>query len=181
MGRPCNGLLEEFWSNNSCFRSKQNIWTHNMECPSEQEVIFNNWHTPPTTKRQGYHLHVHWGHYRPYILNLTKTQRNLIPEDLNIHVDDAQDNDTLAFNDTMMALSLDQCVNSCMPVHGNKLDLVFTEVESDLIVSSHTAGIFISDYRLVTATLNIRKPKLERKPVIMRRIKVSHSIPFHKN
>ena len=113
---------------------------------------------------------------------LPTRQRNLILGDFNIHVNDIQDNDPLAFTDTMMALGLDQCVNSCTHIHGNKLDLVFAEARSDLKVSSCTTGIFISDHKLVTATLNIRKLKLERKLVTMRNTKKkSHSIPFNKN
>ena len=43
--------------------------------------------------------------------------------------------DALTFNDKVMTLGLDQCFNSCMPVHGIKLDLVFAEAGSDLTVS----------------------------------------------
>ena len=99
------------------------------------------------------------------------TQRNFIPGDFNIHLDDVQENDALAFSDTMMALGFNQCVNSSIHIHGNKLDLVFTEAGSDLAVSSCTTGIFIFYHKLVTATLNIRKWKLERKPLNMTKIK----------
>ena len=97
------------------------------------------------------------------------TQRNLIFGDFNIHVDDVQDNDTISLSDTMMVLGLNRCVNSNMHVHSNKLELVFAKTRSDLTVSSCTTGIFILHHKLVTATLNIRKPKLERKLVTMRR------------
>ena len=73
---------------------------------------------------------------------LPTTQRNLILGDFNIHIDGVHDNDALAFNNTMMTLGLDQCVNSSIYVHGNKLDLVFTKAGSDLTVSSCTTGIF---------------------------------------
>ena len=43
---------------------------------------------------------------------LPTTQRNLILGDFMIHVDGVQDNDALAFSDTMMAPGLDKCVNS---------------------------------------------------------------------
>ena len=91
---------------------------------------------------------------------LPKTQRNMILGDFNIHVDNIKDNNSLAFNDTMMALGFEQCVNSRMHAHGNKPDLVFTEAGLDLTVSSCTMGIFISDHKLVTTTLKIRKLKL---------------------
>ena len=35
----------------------------------------------------------------------------------------------------MMALGFAQCVTSSMVIHGNKLDLVFTEAGSELTVS----------------------------------------------
>ena len=63
------------------------------------------------------------------------TESNLMLGDFNIHVDDVQDNDALAFNNTMMVLGLDQCVNSSRHTHGNKLDLVYAEAASDLAVS----------------------------------------------
>ena len=71
----------------------------------------------------------------------------------------------------MMALDLDQYVNSSTHIHCNKLGLVFAEAGSDLTISSCTTGIFISDQKLVTAALNFRKPKLERKLVTMRKMK----------
>ena len=59
-----------------------------------------------------------------------------------------------------------------MHIHCNKLDLAFAEAGSDLTISSFTKGIFISDHKHVAATLNIRMPKLERKLVTMRKMKI---------
>ena len=61
---------------------------------------------------------------------LPTMQRNLKLGDFNIYVDDVQDNYALAYNDTMMALGLDQCVNYSMHVYGTKLDLVLAEADA---------------------------------------------------
>ena len=66
---------------------------------------------------------------------------------------------------TLMACGMDQCVNSCMHVNSNKLDLVFAEAGSDLTVSSYTKGIFILDHKLAIATLNIRNAEIAKKLV----------------
>ena len=67
-----------------------------MECPSEQEVTINNWHIPPTTRRQGHQLHVYDDIMDHLTSVLPTTQRNFIYGDFNIHVDNVQDNDALA-------------------------------------------------------------------------------------
>ena len=104
------------------------------------------------------------------------TQGNLILGDFNIHIDGIQDTYAIAFKNTMLALGLDQCVNSSMHVHGSKLDLVFTEAVSNLTVSSCRTCIFLLDHKLVTPTLNVRKPKWEKKPVTTSKMK---NVTFH--
>ena len=86
--------------------------TYNMECPSEQEVIsITGIYHPPQKDRVTNSMFI--DDIMDHLASiLPRTPRNLILEDFNIHVDDVQDNDALAFSDTMMALGLDQCVNS---------------------------------------------------------------------
>ena len=60
--------------------------------------------------------------------------RNVKLRDLNMHINDTMDTDASIFNDTMMARVLNQHVTEAMHNKGNILDLVFTELNSDLNV-----------------------------------------------
>ena len=74
--------------------------------------------------------------------------------DYNIHIDDINDPDVWIFNDTMEALGLQQHVD--FPTHhaGSNLDLIFTEITSQLDTRI-SKGRYISEHRAIVAELNI--------------------------
>ena len=104
---------------------------------------------------------------------LTANQNNLIMGDFNIHIDDPTDSDANIFNDTMMVLGLVQHVS--IPTHnkGNTLDLIHTELGTNLSVSKIQCGPMVSDHRLMYTSLNIRKPVVKKDRVTVRKILLS--------
>ena len=67
---------------------------------------------------------------------MSKLDNLVIMEDINIYVEDHSNIEATIFNDTMQAPGLKQNVNIPMHHQGNILDLIFTEVNSDLKQSS---------------------------------------------
>ena len=66
------------------------------------------------------------------------------------------------FNETMQALGLQKHVNKPIAHQSNILDLIFTEVNTDLKASNYKTSEYLSDYCLVTFDANIRKDPPER-------------------
>ena len=82
-------------------------------------------------------------------------------------------NDACTFLDTFRALGLTQHVTMSTHVKGNILDLMFTEEISNIKLTSCQAGPFLSDHKLVTASLNIYRQPIEKKKLSVRKL---HSI-----
>ena len=81
-----------------------------------------------------------------------------------MHIEDTNDYSSKIFVDTMEALGLQQHV--AKPIHqkGNILDHIFTETTSQINVSQLNMLDFMSDHRLISATINVKKdvPKITR-------------------
>ena len=75
--------------------------------------------------------------------------------DFNLQVNDQDDVDAQIFSDSMEALRLKQ--HLMIPTHksNNVLDLIFTEIISDICVEAVETTSYISYHCLVIATLNI--------------------------
>ena len=101
---------------------------------------------------------------------LQEKSNNIIVGDFNMHIDDSSSNGTIIFNDTMAALGLDQHVKE--PTHrlGNILDLVYTELSSELQPVICSVGKYVSDHRMVICELKLQNQKLEKKTLCIRKI-----------
>ena len=66
--------------------------------------------------------------------------------DFNMHIEDPTDNNSKICVDNMEALGLWQDVNKCTHQRGNILDLIFTEVTSQINVRELEMLDFISDH-----------------------------------
>ena len=84
-------------------------------------------------------------------------ENTIILGDLNMHIEDLTDNSSKIFVDMMEALGLQQHVNQPTHQKGNKLDLIFTEVTSKINVRELEMLDFISDYQLISATIDVKK------------------------
>ena len=76
--------------------------------------------------------------------------------DLNIHINDLEDWDAQILKDTLNAFDLKQHIN--IPTHnlGHTIDLIIT---SNDYIGPLIPGSYISDYRMITLSTNIPKPK----------------------
>ena len=88
---------------------------------------------------------------------LSTATNNIILGDFNMHINDINSNDACTFLDTLTALGLTQHVTMSTHVKGNILNLMFTEEISNIKLTFCQAGPFLSDHKLVTASLNIHR------------------------
>ena len=79
----------------------------------------------------------------------------LISGDFNIHIDGSNDTEVQIFNDMMEALGLQQHVNLETYHAGNTLDLLFTEITSQLNTRTFK-GRYISDHGAIVTELDRR-------------------------
>ena len=88
---------------------------------------------------------------------LPSSKNYIILGDFNLHVSDQEDVDTQIFSDSIEALGLNQ--HLMIPTHksNNVLDLIFTEIISDISVEAVETASYISDHCLVIATFNVKK------------------------
>ena len=94
---------------------------------------------------------------------LSAATNNIILGDFNMHINDTNSNDACTFLDTFTALGLTQHVTMSTHIKGNILDLMFTEEISSIKLTTCQASPFLSDHKLVTASLNIHTQPIEKK------------------
>ena len=105
---------------------------------------------------------------------LPASNNHIILGDLNLHINDSDDADTQIFSESMEALGLKQ--HSITPTHksNNILDLIFTEIMSDIGFEVVETTTDISDQCPVIATLNIKKEQVKHvQRVICKAAKIS--------
>ena len=105
---------------------------------------------------------------------LPANNNHIILGDLNIHINGNEDVDAQIFSESMEALGLKQ--HSITPTHksDNMLDLIFTEILSDIHVEVVETATYISDHCPVIATLNIKKEQVKQvQTVIHKAAKIS--------
>ena len=76
-----------------------------------------------------------------------------------MHIEDLTETDTIIFNDTMQALGLKHHETSPPHKRVNTLDLIFTELTSEIQVTNCTTHGCISDCSLVTIDTNLNEEK----------------------
>ena len=102
------------------------------------------------------------------ITRLPNMENAIILGDFNMHIEDPNDYTSKIFVDTMEALGLRQYVVEPTHQKGNILDLIFTETSFQINISQLKMLDFISDHRLVSATINVKKDdvlKITRKKI----------------
>ena len=91
------------------------------------------------------------------------TINNIILGDFNMQINDMSSNDGVIFKDTLTALGLTKHVTTSTHAKGNILNLIFTEEATSIKLTSCQVGPFLSDHKLLSAVLNIKKPPIEKK------------------
>ena len=102
---------------------------------------------------------------------LSEHNNNILLGDFNLHVSDETNTDAAIFTDTCEAMGLYQYIT--FPTHksGNILDLILTEISSNMKVLHAHRGPFISDHTLVLAQLNIKQQSTPRQTEMVHAIK----------
>ena len=96
--------------------------------------------------------------------NLATLPNVVITGNFNIHVNNEElDNNAHIFSDTLEAVELQ--IHNDFPTHrlGNTLDLLITEINSQVQIDRCWAGPFISDHSTIEASLSISKSDLIKK------------------
>ena len=92
-------------------------------------------------------------------------------EDLNIHVNDANDPNECKFLDLLVSMGLKQHVKGSTYEGGHTLDLIITREHDDNIKSAPVINQFISDHAAVFCPLNSLKPLAVVKEINYRQLK----------
>ena len=101
-----------------------------------------------------------------FIDEITDVLADIVPKyhnlvilgDFNISTEKETSPDTVIFNDTMAALGLQQHVQGPTHKMGNTLDLIFSQLETQLTVAGTTTHGFVSDHCMVSVELSLKKP-----------------------
>ena len=94
-----------------------------------------------------------------------------ITGDFNIHVNNLEDENACIFNDTLEAFGLVQHVKFSTHKAGNTLDLIITELSSQIGVSRCAPGMYFSDHCSVDCVTNIERPTIQMKKVKYRKLR----------
>ena len=89
---------------------------------------------------------------------LSQHTNNIILSDFNLHISKEDNNDATIFTVTCEVMGLYQHVSFATHKSGNVLDLMLTEVSSDITKLHTHRGPFISDHAAVIAQLNVKRP-----------------------
>ena len=88
-----------------------------------------------------------------------------------MHINDVSSNDAVIFKDTLTAPGLTQHVTISTHAKGNILDPIFMEEATSNKLTSCQVGPFLSDHKLVSAVLNIKKPPIEKNTLSVHKLK----------
>ena len=91
--------------------------------------------------------------------------------DFNIHVNNPYDTNTEQFMDMLSALGLDQCVNEATHKQNNTLDLILTDAVSNIRIFNIHTGTYISDHKLIEATLEFTPDRIVQNECKVRNLK----------
>ena len=99
------------------------------------------------------------------------TNHNNIPGDFNLHVINENDTNTSIFIDTIEAMGLQQHVIYPMHKSDNILDLVFTELITQIQINYLSCGSFLSDHCTVDCITTIPRDEPKTKTIMYRKLK----------
>ena len=89
----------------------------------------------------------------------------IITGDINIHDEDKNDPDKIAYNEMLASLSLQQMVTCITHESGHTLDHTILREENNLNIEEPTQGYKISDQWMIKTTLGIDKAKKTKKTI----------------
>ena len=117
-----------------------------------------------------------------WLLDQIMEHRNIIiTGDINLHLNNTEDVDGSMLLDNLEVLGLESHCRSATHKMGNTSDVFFTEIASDITISSCTPGPFISDHCMVECTTSMPQKDIIKKSVTFRKIKDIDTVQFAKD
>ncbi len=138
---------------------------------SNKSIRLVSVYRPPKSKKRSYPI----ADFYDDMENLVSHYKTVKDEvvfcgDYNVHVNKPEESETRKFNNIIEAANLTQHVSGKTHIKGNTLDLVMTEVSSDLIKKC-AIDEFLSDHAMIIVDLNLRKPPKSKKKIRFRKNK----------
>ena len=150
---------------------------------SEWKLVDKNIHTviiviyrPPYSIKHPVNTSTFFEEFAGYVSEILHSDSSVIfTGDFNIHVNNKDDLDKVAFDEFLECMNLDQHVTCATHKSGNTLDLILTRSKDTLAVSEPCSSYFISDHCFVQAYLSRPKPKCIREIKKFRKLnKIDH-------
>ena len=102
--------------------------------------------------------------FADYMENFLTTNNNVvIAGDFNLHIDSDEDPVAQLFIDMMAALGLDCHVDFPTHENGHSLDLIFTEMLSEMKIIRCTPGAYLSDHCTMECLLSLKKSQMQKR------------------
>ena len=95
----------------------------------------------------------------------------LVTGDFNVHVDVIDNSDAVTFREFLESVSCIQHVNVSTHTRGHTLDLVISRSSDDLVVGKPWTDFMVSDHLSVMCSLKTKKPPVNVKKVVYRKLK----------
>ena len=110
--------------------------------------------------------------YMDGIAETLANDKNLhICEDYNLYVNNPKDEDAVNFLDMTIKLGLKQHLKFVIHTLGNRHDLIFMEVISEIGIAEFKLDSSISDHCNVLCTLTLKREDIQRKTITYRKLK----------
>ena len=128
-----------------------------MENYTLKEAIAHHGNISSTIRQQHYQCNIYIKNHRASCKQDNKVQQYDNTERLNIQIDVLSNTDLHMFNDTMQVFGFKQHVTS--PTHkcGHTLDLIYSEINTELSMHNCIVHGFISDNTSVTIDTTLKK------------------------
>ncbi len=91
--------------------------------------------------------------------------------DFNLHLDVADDADTITFHDMLHGYGLQQHVKGSTHKKGHTLDVVITRLDESPINQVTISQPLLSDHKAITFALDTQRPPLPQKTIVYRQLK----------
>ena len=99
------------------------------------------------------------------------TEPLMIIGDMNIHVDDPDNSDSVEFLDLIESMSLNRHVTTPTHRSGHTLDLIITRESDSLVSTTPISGCFLSDHCTILCEPKLSRPSLTIKEIWYRKTK----------
>ena len=131
---------------------------------------------PPPSTKNGFKSEQFRSELADYLTDiLGQSTSVLLMGDFNVHWENTSNPEAVALREILESTGYTQHVNGPTHKDNHTLDLVISRTH-DNVVSSVSIGSLFSDHNIIHCDLNIKKPPLPRKTLLVRKLKaINHS------